>query len=424
MTFLRLTLILFLILILVSGVIFFQVMKLSKKECRKSAKSAAAFVSLLITPEEITTCRIWKEPNENTDKALPVYLKKTGIKRISVVYFTDLCGYYMYDTKGNSVAKDDRMDFEEILPVKKEQVISGKGTYSVFENGFLYYYTPLTRPDGELIAYTIITAKWLDNGEIVLIIVCLAAFSLIFSIIAGVLSVFVLNRKVFISIGNLSKWAKEVPTALADQKNISNEDFSDLFDMERKDEIGELGNTIRKTFMEIEKYSHNLNDAVYAATHDAMTEVYNKRFYEERISDYCPANCPTICVIYFDVNNLKLINDTEGHERGDFVIKAAAVYISSIIKSAKGLCFRMGGDEFLAVITKGNYSDYFEIINRIESDAPYTLSEEQDEVKCTLAYGYAYAKGSYSFDELLAEAEENMYQKKFEIKKKLNLPSR
>ncbi len=409
---------------MISSVLFTLIIKSSKKECIKSAKSAATFVSLLITSDDITSCRVWKAPNENTEKALSVYIKKTGVKRISVVYFTDLHGSYMYDTKGYSASNSDLMEYDEILPLKKEQVIESKNSYSVFQDGFLYYYTPLTRPDGEQISNIIVTVKWYSGSDFAKMIICFIAVSLGLSLTAGILSVFVLNRKVFTSISRLSKWAKEVPTALADQKTISDDDFSDLFDTERKDEIGELGNTIRKTFTEIEKYSHNLNDAVYAATHDAMTEVYNKRFYEERISDFCPANCPAICVIYFDVNNLKLINDTEGHERGDFVIKAAAKYISSVIRNTKGLCFRMGGDEFLAVITKGSYSDFLEIINTIENDSPYTLSEEQDTVLCTLAYGYAYAKASYSFEELLSEAEENMYQKKFEIKKKLNLPSR
>lgn len=414
----------FVIFAVISAVLFTQIIKLSKKECIKSAKSAAAFVSLLITSDDITSCRIWKAPNENTEKALSVYIKKTGVKRISVVYFNDLHGSYMYDTQGYSASKNDLMEYDEILPLKKEQVIESKKTYSVYEDGFLYYYTPLTRPDGDQISHIIITVKWYSKSDYVKMIAGFVVVSLVLSFGVGILAVFVLNRKVFVSISRLSKWAKEVPTALADQKTLSDEDFSDLFDTERKDEIGELGSTIRKTFTEIEKYSHNLNDAVYAATHDAMTGVYNKRFYEERISDFCPANCPAICVIYFDVNNLKLINDTEGHERGDFVIKAAAGYISSVIKNSKGLCFRMGGDEFLAVITKGNYSDFLEIIDKIENDSPYTLSEAQDTVLCTLAYGYAYAKTTYSFEELLSEAEENMYQKKFEIKKKLNLPSR
>ncbi len=403
---------------------FIQIIKISKKECLKTAKSASAFVSLYVSPDEINDCRTKKSPNEKTENALPVYIKKSGIKRLSIVYFTDSCGYYMYDTKGKSAANGDKLQYNEISPMKKEQLIKSQKTYSVFEDGYLYYYSPMTRPDGEQISYIITSVEWLDSADFVKIICCFAAFSALLSVTAGFLSVFVLNRKVFISISRLSKWAKEVPTALADQKTISDEDYSDLFDTERKDEIGELGNTIRKTFTEIEKYSHNLNDAVYAATHDAMTEVYNKRFYEERIPDFCPANCPAICVIYFDVNNLKLINDTEGHERGDFVIKAAAKYIMSVIRDSKGLCFRMGGDEFLAVLTKGTYSDFFEVINKIESDSPYILSEAQDTVMCTLAYGYAYAKASYSFEELLSEAEENMYQKKFEIKKKLNLPSR
>ena len=52
------------------------------------------------------------------------------------------------------------------------------------------------------------------------------------------------------------------------------------------------------------------------------------------------------------------------------------------------------------------------------------VSAETDSVKCSVAYGYAYAKENYVYDQLLAEAEDNMYRKKYEIKQQLNMPDR
>ena len=84
----------------------------------------------------------------------------------------------------------------------------------------------------------------------------------------------------------------------------------------------------------------------------------------------------------------------------------------------------MGGDEFLLVVTNHSYREIYALINRLDADCPVILSAETDSIKCSVAYGYAYAKASYSYDQLLAEAEENMYRKKYEIKQQLNMPER
>lgn len=165
----------------------------------------------------------------------------------------------------------------------------------------------------------------------------------------------------------------------------------------------------------------DISSAIFDATHDAMTKAYNKRHYEDKIANF--RNCSSLLVIYFDVNNLKLINDTLGHERGDYVIIRAAEYISEV-SFDDSMCFRMGGDEFLLVTANRSYRDMISLINRLDADCPVILSAETDSVKCSVAYGYAYAKGNYEYEQLLAEAEENMYRKKFEIKQQLNMPER
>jgi len=135
----------------------------------------------------------------------------------------------------------------------------------------------------------------------------------------------------------------------------------------------------------------------------------------------------SLLVIYFDVNNLKLMNDTLGHERGDYVIEQAAEYIKSLSgdeNSTEFDCFRMGGDEFLLVVRNRSYREMIALVNRLDEDCPVIVSAETDSVKCSVAYGYAYAKENYVYDQLLAEAEDNMYRKKYEIKQQLNMPDR
>ena len=165
--------------------------------------------------------------------------------------------------------------------------------------------------------------------------------------------------------------------------------------------------------------------AIFEATHDVMTGVFNKRHYENKVENY--SHCSSLLVIYFDVNNLKLMNDTLGHERGDYVIEKAAEYIKSLSSEENENefdCFRMGGDEFLLVVRNRSYREMIALVNRLDEDCPVIVSADTDSIKCSVAYGYAYAKESYVYEQLLAEAEDNMYRKKYEIKQQLNMPDR
>ena len=80
------------------------------------------------------------------------------------------------------------------------------------------------------------------------------------------------------------------------------------------------------------------------AYHDQLTNLYNRTAYEVEIhsDEFNPKNT---VVSVFDLNNLKICNDTFGHEMGDFYIKSAAEAINKAY-NISGKVFRMGGDEF------------------------------------------------------------------------------
>ncbi len=94
-----------------------------------------------------------------------------------------------------------------------------------------------------------------------------------------------------------------------------------------------------------------------------------------------------VCIINFDLNNLKKINDTKGHAFGDLYITSAANIISDTFsKYAK--CYRVGGDEFIVIITqysKFNLLHYLNILNTKIQD----FNSSQDDFNLQIAYGYA-----------------------------------
>lgn len=77
---------------------------------------------------------------------------------------------------------------------------------------------------------------------------------------------------------------------------------------------------------------------------DAVTHLLNRRYYEGRIARL---NSPAV-IFYFDVNDFKHINDTYGHDYGDFSLSNVGACIQMVFEKI-GYCYRIGGDEFCSI---------------------------------------------------------------------------
>ena len=130
------------------------------------------------------------------------------------------------------------------------------------------------------------------------------------------------------------------------------------------------------------------------AMEDALTGMQNRTAftaYEKLMLERITGKC---MFIHFDVNCLKKVNDTYGHAAGDKHIIAAA----NIIKASfgeSGKCFRVGGDEFFAVLDRETYQeDYDSGIVRFRQMQEEYNTAEQPPVKLAIAHGatvYSYA---------------------------------
>ena len=91
------------------------------------------------------------------------------------------------------------------------------------------------------------------------------------------------------------------------------------------------------------------NFLIKSAYTDELTRIHNRRYcmeYMEKLKEQKNFNYTVIC---FDVNNLKVTNDTYGHARGDVLLKCAAEVLEQTF-GEQGLVARMGGDEFVAIL--------------------------------------------------------------------------
>lgn len=138
-----------------------------------------------------------------------------------------------------------------------------------------------------------------------------------------------------------------------------------------------------------------------------MTGLYNKSKYLKMITDYYP-QCDKVAVIFWDINNLKITNDTIGHEAGDSLIRTVANSIQQLTSKSSN-AFRIGGDEFVMITDNAKedtvnniLTDWNNIITEISASYPYEISA---------SVGSSYGPG-HQIDDLIKEADHNMYLEK------------
>ena len=123
-------------------------------------------------------------------------------------------------------------------------------------------------------------------------------------------------------------------------------------------------------------------------------------------------------IIIMDINDLKEINDTYGHECGDMIIREAADVIKNAFDSM-GHCYRIGGDEFVVICDNaGEVSLKAAIAKSEDMQAAFN---RKNRIQLNLATGYAVnekTKDPQSFNGLMSEADRSMYIDKSNKKKK------
>jgi len=163
------------------------------------------------------------------------------------------------------------------------------------------------------------------------------------------------------------------------------------------------------TFMDITDRKKNENELVYLSVHDHLTGLYNRRFFEQELKNLDTTENLPLSVIMCDVNGLKLINDSFGHDSGDTLLKKAAKTIKKVCPE-EGIVARIGGDEFVLLLPKTSARESVEIANQIKELAS---KEKVANIELSISYGYdTKTDDNQSIIEIIANAENHMYRHK------------
>lgn len=144
------------------------------------------------------------------------------------------------------------------------------------------------------------------------------------------------------------------------------------------------------------------------AERDELTGLFN-RTRLARMRDDAYLGLASCGVLFFDVNHLKAVNDTQGHEQGDVMLRLVADGIHAI-SDERVHGYRYGGDEFIVVACDCDEAELAALVARWE-EALRALCENRA-VVATAAVGSAWSRAPFTLSDLIRRADRAMYDEK------------
>lgn len=151
---------------------------------------------------------------------------------------------------------------------------------------------------------------------------------------------------------------------------------------------------------------------------DNLTDCRNRRYFDEVKNEFEKDFDPNsshgrIAFVYADLNNLKIINDSMGHDQGDVFLVNAAKFLKTNFRKSDHV-YRIGGDEFVIVCKNTQNDSDFEkhLIKKINSD-------KFRNAPVSMAFGVAIFDKTIdeNFNDTLKRADQRMYEQKAKMKK-------
>ena len=207
-------------------------------------------------------------------------------------------------------------------------------------------------------------------------------------------------------------------TEAAEQVERGNYDLDLTYDDD--DELGRLTRSFKNLSDTLKEYIDDLHGQVFL---DALTKVKNKgalsNYLEELQNEIDSGTCEQAFAIgVFDCDNLKMINDRYGHDKGDIYLKNATHIICAVFKHSP--VFRMGGDEFAVILQNEDYLNHDALLEQFDASV-----EEANTAAAAPWEQIHLSKGVAVFDpsedsntvDVIKRADQLMYENKRERKK-------
>ena len=182
----------------------------------------------------------------------------------------------------------------------------------------------------------------------------------------------------------------------------------------RKAQIAQqLMENLSQAESDIKEKEGQLGEISKVAFRDALTGVGSKAAFNqlaEELSPQIAAGRAALAVVMVDVNNLKYVNDNCGHDKGDEYLRGCCRIICETYKHSP--VFRVGGDEFVAVLRNADYEERAKLIEQLNDtfEQAYAQEDKSPWERYSAAAGMAECEsGDKSLDQVFKRADKAMY---------------
>ncbi len=153
----------------------------------------------------------------------------------------------------------------------------------------------------------------------------------------------------------------------------------------------------------------------YLAYHDILTDLLNRAGFEKHISELL-SDKEKFDFVLLDLNKMKQINDTHGHQAGDQAIQHVASLLRKVMNDNHPVA-RLGGDEFVLLLDPNKTGDVIKKV-RSQFDTPLKLANNQ-QIFLSASIGVShYPSDGENMDQLYSVADKRMYKDKEQTKEK------
>ncbi len=174
----------------------------------------------------------------------------------------------------------------------------------------------------------------------------------------------------------------------------------------------ELKKKLEKANSQIRKLTDELEEKEKEATVDFLTQVANRASFDRTLSDmvndFYRRNYP-FALIMIDIDNFKKINDTYGHQAGDYVLQELARVLKSQLR-ARDVIARYGGEEFAIILPGVNFSQALRVAERLRRSVEKHLFRYKDiQIPVTISLGLAMMRDGLDETAIVEKADKALY---------------